>query len=517
MTSGTGVKDDRTVLVTGASGSMGHEAFLELWRRRDRYRVVLLLLPDRHGKRMFRPYEEQAGIRSIRGRGVVESPDGRFRIVWGDLTRYEDVARAIDGVDHVLHPAAFVAPAADHDPARAQRVNLGSMLNIIRAVREQPRGPERITVVSVSSVALYGDRRPPVDLIRTGDPVMPCVFDFYALSKAAAERALVESGIRHWVSLRQSYIAVPDVVSLLDPIMFHQPLEQRIELTTGRDAGRALFRTLDQDRDSGFWQRVYNLSGGPACRVTYLDYLRETMRLLGLGDFRRLMDRDWFCLQNFHDGWFADAHVLQDYLGHWRDSLDDHYDQVRAAAPWFVRLGRLVPAALIRLLVMKRMALRRDGPLYWVRHPDEMPGRVRAFFGTVDRWRQTGGWEQFRYDVPESWLLDHGYDDSRQPDSWTTGDLRQAARFRGGELLSTEYRGNRMDRMSWRCAFGHEFRASPALVLLAGHWCPECQAPPWDYGRLARANLHIGQVYDATCHGQAEARYTEAACLGETC
>ena len=127
------------------------------------------------------------------------------------------------------------------------------------------------------------------------------IFDFYAVSKIAAERVLIESGIKHWVSVRQSFIAIPDVLSLMDPIMFHQPIEQRIEMTTRSDAGYGLVQTLEQDNDSDFWCRIYNQSGGPSCRFIFLDYIEKTMKLLGLGDFRSIMDRNWFCLRNFHD------------------------------------------------------------------------------------------------------------------------------------------------------------------------------------------------------------------------
>lgn len=48
------------VALLGASGTMGHEAFKELWRRRDQYDIVLLLLPLQKSKALFRKYEQQA-------------------------------------------------------------------------------------------------------------------------------------------------------------------------------------------------------------------------------------------------------------------------------------------------------------------------------------------------------------------------------------------------------------------------------------------------------------------------
>lgn len=506
----------RKVLLTGASGSMGFEAFKELWKRRDRCDIVLLLLPNKLEKRLFRPYEKEVGIRSISGNGVVQSAEGGLKIVWGDLTEYEDVREAVRGVDHVLHPAALISPAADHNPALARRVNYGGAENLIKAIKAEPQGAERITLVSIGSVAFYGDRLPPIALIRAGDPLMPSVFDFYAISKIAAEREVVESGIRRWVSMRQTYIAIPDVRSLMDPIMFHQPLEQHIEMCTARDAGYGLVRTLDQPLDSDFWRRIYNQTGGPSARFVYMDYLERMMKILGLGDYRKLMDRNWFTLRNFHCAWYADSHILNGYLGHQRDSYEDHLRQVEDALPGYIKLGKIVPKSLIKKLVMRPMASRKDGPLYWITHPDQMPNRIKAFYSSADEWSRMGDWSSVDADSCSNLrILDHGYDESKSVDDLSIEELRKAAVFRGGECLSSEYCGDRSEKLSWRCAFGHEFEASVALVLLAGHWCPECSPPPWDYARIARKNPFLAQAYYNTHSPDESHCYLEEECLKE--
>jgi NAD(P)-dependent dehydrogenase (short-subunit alcohol dehydrogenase family) len=59
------------VLLTGASGSMGFEAFKLLWEKRKRYDIVLLLRPSGKNKKKFRSYEKEAsatgGLRSSGG------------------------------------------------------------------------------------------------------------------------------------------------------------------------------------------------------------------------------------------------------------------------------------------------------------------------------------------------------------------------------------------------------------------------------------------------------------------
>jgi len=82
----------KKVLLTGASGSMGGEAFKVLLGRKDKYDIVLLLRPSNKNKKGFAKHANQEGI----------------KIVWGDLINPDDVLLAVDGVDHVLHAAALL-------------------------------------------------------------------------------------------------------------------------------------------------------------------------------------------------------------------------------------------------------------------------------------------------------------------------------------------------------------------------------------------------------------------------
>ena len=93
----------KTVFITGVTGSMGGAGLNELLRRRDRFDLVTLVRPSAVNKKKLRKLLREPGL----------------RVVWGDLTCYEDVLACVSGADIVLHPAAMIAPAADHDPQAA--------------------------------------------------------------------------------------------------------------------------------------------------------------------------------------------------------------------------------------------------------------------------------------------------------------------------------------------------------------------------------------------------------------
>jgi hypothetical protein len=127
------------VLLLGASGSMGFEAFNMLWALRNergakKYDIVLLLRPSKKNKQQFAPFGLECGLASIPGTGCVEGEG--LRIVWGDATVYSDVLEAVRGVDWVLSPMAFIAPAADHNPDMSKAVNTVAVQHVIKAIYE---------------------------------------------------------------------------------------------------------------------------------------------------------------------------------------------------------------------------------------------------------------------------------------------------------------------------------------------------------------------------------------------
>jgi len=483
------------VLLTGASGSMGFETFRLLWEKRDRYDLVLLLRPSRKNRKLFRSYIRQAGA--------------GLKIIWGDALNKEDMAEACRGIDWCLHPMALISPEADRRPEMAHLVNDRGTRFLVEAIEEED--PEHIRLVHIGTVAEYGDRLPPVHVGRTGDPVLPSVFDHYAISKIRGELAVMQSRIRHRVSLRQTFIMIPGLFSLMDPIMFHQPFNSFMENITAQDSGRLLVSCLDMPDDSDFWGGYYNISGGPRCRITYLEFLDAIYSMLGIR-YRRVMERNWFALKNFHMQFYEDADRLNGYLHHWEggQGMEDYFGEVWRTLPRYLKVTAWFTKNLppFRLLVeaatrmqLKRLAQKEGGTLHWIRHNDT--GRINAFYGSMEAYRSIPGWDP---SVPSSpsldplldhnqayTRLDHGYDESKS--ELETDDLRAAARFRGGQLVSETWDGRMNATVQWTCCQGHRFAMTPHAVLKGGHWCMECIAPPWeDYRPVAEKNLFAAQI-----------------------
>jgi hypothetical protein len=468
----------KRVFLTGATGTMGGSALRHLLER-DACNIVILVRPSEKNREALKDY---AGEPSL-------------EIVWGDLTEYEDVLACVAKADIVLHPAAFIAPGADHDPETAWKINVGSAEHIVRAIQAQP-DPDAIRLVNIGTVAETGDRLPPIHVGRTGDPLKPSIFDMYACSKIAAERVVAESGLRHWVSCRQTYIATTNL--LQDPIMFHQPINTCIELCTEHDAGLLLANACEDDLPDSFWRRFYNIGGGPSCRFVFHEYMHQTMKLFGI-DSRKIMERNWFALRNFHCHWFEDSGVLNEYLRFQTQSYEDHLRQIEETIPAEMRGGtREVSHDAIRKGAMEPVASGTpDSTMYWINNDMEM--RITAFFKSREDWERIPDWGTDMPPDPSTIppvRLDHGYDEDKPTERLDLADMQAAAEFRGGSCLSqTMVQGDVFTRLRWTCGLGHVFEATPNIVLKGGHWCPQCAPPGWNYDEEAGRNPFFAQVW----------------------
>ncbi|NLA24150.1 MAG: NAD(P)-dependent oxidoreductase [Bacteroidales bacterium] len=495
------------VFIAGAAGSMGFETFKSVWSKTDesknrKFDIVLLLFKSKKNKKLFASYIRECGMQ-ISEKRIIEN--NGLKIVWGDGRKYEDIAEAIKGVDIVLNCQAIISPRADREPENAIKTNIGAVEHMINAIKSEPNGAERIRFINVGSIAEYGDRMGRIHAGRVGDPVLASPFDVYALTKIKGERLSLESGIKHWVHIRQTFIMIPNVFSLEDPIMFHTPIECLMENITARDAGRGMANIIEIPVESNFWRKVYNMGGGKSCRTNFLDFLDGMFGMLGLR-YDKIFERNWFALRNFHMMYYDDSEILNNYTNHYNESIEDYKKEVWQKMPfylkWMAFLNKNIPIFrnLVELIARKRMykmVISPNGPLSWIQTNNEM--RIAAFFESKERFEAIPDWTAplpagvMENPEPEYIRLNHGYNETKE--KLEIEDLQKAAVWRGGKLISNNWSGDMYDTIDWECSFGHKFSAHPYTVLKAGHWCDKCEAPPWNYDEIARQNPFFAQVW----------------------
>ncbi len=475
----------KRVFLTGATGTMGREAMLRMTEHPADIELTVL--------------KRRGGKRHRKNHSLVEELErqGKLRVIYGDLRNYEDVRRGVEDADYVLHVGGMVSPAADHCPELTREVNVGSAMNIVRAVKSRGDGGRGVKVVYIGSVAQLGNRSQPLHWGRSGDPVWTAEFDVYGQSKVEAERVIAESGIPCWVSLRQTGILAKDIVAKgADPITFHVPVRGVLEWVSAEDSGNLLCNLVLADLPENFWKRFYNIGGGKGFRLSNYEFEKLILKAMSCPPMEKIFDADWFATRNFHGLWYEDSDELEEWL-HFRTVKDaaTYFERFRKSLPWYFRLTKLVPAFMIKAGMSY---LSRRKPLGTMSWPGRDEARMRAFFGGEDKWRAVPDWEHtdLSHPLETPVRLDHGYDESKPESELDIEDLQSAARFRGGRCLAQNMTPGDLDTpVEWECHDGHRFMMTPRLVLLGGHWCPECFGPDADYEKEAALNPFFAQVY----------------------
>ena len=418
------------------------------------------------------------------------------------MTNYADVLKCVAGVDIVLHCAALVSPLADRYPEAAMKINYGSTVNIIKAIKAQSDW-EKIKLVYIGTVAQTGDRMPPIHWGRVGDPIKPSIHDYYAVSKVAAERAVIESGLKYWVSLRQTGIISKKMIEINDPIIFHNCLDNVLEYITDKDSG-VLLRNICGDLPEDFWCHIYNIGGGQDCRLSSYEMFKNLFELMGIKNLENVLDSKWFALRNFHGQYFLDSDKLNDYLNFRSLGKEYLYELYRKKLGWLlpvIRTINKIPAGekisgRIFKNRFKKILYKERGTLNWLLNGKEE--FIEPYFISKEKWAEIPSINEFKpfTDWDKVIWIDHGYDENKEESELSIEDLEAAAEFRGGQLLSNRMeKGDWHTKLEWQCAFGHKFRASPRLILEGGHWCTVCEGKSWNYHEIAKRSPFFAQVW----------------------
>lgn len=137
--------DDRSILITGGTGSFGRALVRAILERHRPRRLVIFSRDEQKQFRMAQEFRPE------------EHPSLRYFI--GDVRDKERLLRAFDGIDYVVHAAAMKhVPIAEYNPFEAIRTNIGGAENVINAAID--RGVERVIALSTDKAAspinLYG-------------------------------------------------------------------------------------------------------------------------------------------------------------------------------------------------------------------------------------------------------------------------------------------------------------------------------------------------------------------------
>lgn len=473
----------KLVFLTGATGTMGQETIKKFMENKDEFTLRVLARQSEKNKKILAPYEKD------------------IEIIWGDLKDNNKLREGVKDADYVLHVGAFLSPFADEHPEEAMRINYGSTLSMLKAIKEFGQN-DTTRFVYIGTVAQTGDRMPPIHWGRVGDPLKPSIYDYYAVSKCAAERAVLESGLKYWVSIRQTGMMPVNPASGEYAIISHQPYNNCLEWSNAEDSGNLMRNVCLDNVPEKFWRRVYNLSNGADYRQSCASFS------LSLGsDIRQSNEPNWLATGNFHGHFFTDADELEKlvpfrtkfYAQQIQEIQMGFMEMMKAAGDNFA-----MPTPEEQKEHTREVISQPGGVLQFVSDNDEE--RIKVWFGSREKYEAIPkSWDEIvltkPIDLPN--YLDHGFDETKPIEELDLEDMQQAAEFRGGKCLSEKMtKGDLYTPLKWQCASGHVFEATPYTVLFAGHWCPECMCGEWKYGEEADVNPFFAQVWKPLHKGE---------------
>lgn len=495
-----------TVAMTGASGNMGQAVVRETMTL-PYVKLKLLFVEGKRERNLMKKWQKEYG--------------DRVEIFFGNMKYERDCLKLVKDTDYVVNMAAIIPPYADRYPELARDVNVTGVKNIVTAIEAQPNQPK---LIHISTVAIYGNRDFNHPWGRVGDPLLPSAYDEYGTGKLIGERFVLDSEVHTWAILRQTGILYDKLLmsNISDGLMFHTCFNVPIEWATDHDSGVLIRNIIRKDYlndNEGFWKRVYNIGGGEGYRTTGYETFDMGFGMIG-GSVESFMRPNWQATRNFHCMWFSDSDELENRFHFQSKSKEEFWADVRNKNKYFA-LAKILPASAIQAMVIKPLLRNKNAPYRWVKEENE--GRINAFFGGKEEWEALGeDWSNFNVwnkneieghdynkEINISYAnkckLSHGYDESKPESELSLEDLQEAAKFRGGKCLATEFtKGDWYTKVEWECAEGHRFKASPYTVLKAGHWCPHCiQESYWDFDLLAKKNPFYAQVWYDT-HDESE-------------
>lgn len=206
--------NDKSVLITGGTGSFGH-SFVQMLLENYSPRRIVIFSRDEYKQYVMQQKFDQ---------------DAPLRFFIGDVRDKERLCRAFKGVDYVVHAAALKhVPATEYNPFEAVKTNINGAQNVIDAAIDM--GVSKVLALSTdkaaSPVNLYGATKLCSDKL------------FVAANAYAADGETVFSVVRYGnvVASRGSVIpffrekAKEGVLPITDPRMtrFWITLEQGID------------------------------------------------------------------------------------------------------------------------------------------------------------------------------------------------------------------------------------------------------------------------------------------------
>lgn len=282
----------KKILVTGAAGTIGI-LVLKYLLSEGKYEITALDLKNKHSSSRLKKYRR------------------RVNLIYGDCTDSVLMNALVKGHDCIIHLAGVMPPLANLKSKLMELNDYEATQNIVRSiVFDNPQ----CHLIYASATTVYGGSCTKEVSVRSR--LKPNPSDYYSQGKVKIEQ-LIRHNLKNYIIFR-----LPMVLGNLKTAFYltNGFLNEKIEVITAEDAAYAFSQAIAKSNQLN--GKIFNLAGGPECRLTYRELLLNILKYYGL---------DWtfgwnylLAPKEYHGFCYRDSNQLESILHFQNDSVQSY-------------------------------------------------------------------------------------------------------------------------------------------------------------------------------------------------
>ena len=319
------------ILITGAFGNIG-KAVIEEANKRG-HEIIVFEIDSKKTRKDARKYRKKIK-----------------KVIFGDIRNLEDIKKAVQECDSVIHLAAIIPPISKKHRELTMDVNYGGTVNLINAIKETK---QNIPFIFTSSASVMGPTQLNDKIVDRNDHLV--VTGNYEESKIKCEEFFKEH-VDNYLIFRLagvlptfSILSVTSTLPQMEEIFDMHP-DMRLEMIMDLDVATALVTGVEKLKSvTTKKNQVYILAGGKknGWQIRGKEFLSCLFKTLSLP----MPDQKYFTkdINNYHLDWY-DTKEAQKEFNFQNHTIEDYFKYMKKE----YRIFRLF-IILFQKLILKKL------------------------------------------------------------------------------------------------------------------------------------------------------------------
>jgi nucleoside-diphosphate-sugar epimerase len=319
------------LLITGAFGNVG-KAVLEEAHSRG------------HETKVFEVENKKTHKAARKHRNKFSS------IIFGDIRNVEEVKKAVQDCDAVVHLAAIIPPLSKKSRKLTMDVNFRGTVNLLNAINETER---KVPFIFTSSASVMGPTQKRDKLVGRNDPLV--ITGNYEESKIKCEDFLKEKADNYLIFRLAGVLPAFSILSLAGSFslleeLFDMHPDMRLEMIMAKDVATALVTGVEKLKHGSTPKNQAYILGGGEKNGWQLRGTEFVSRLFG-SLYLPVPDQKYFTanINTYHLDWY-DTEQAQQEFSFQNHTIEDYLENIKNKFRYFK-----LPIILFRKIIMKKL------------------------------------------------------------------------------------------------------------------------------------------------------------------